>query len=56
MAGGNFYFDEALRDDVSIDDEAVIFVVNRWYESAPKFSPDIKPAEIMPMLEVEPLK
>jgi hypothetical protein len=56
MAGGNFYFDEALRDDVSIDDEAVVFVVNRWYESAPAFSPDIKLAEIEPMLEVEPVK
>lgn len=52
MAGGNFYFDEALRDDVDIDDDAVIFVINRWYESAPKFSTDIKPVEIVPMLEV----
>ncbi|MHC4145892.1 MAG: DUF7305 domain-containing protein [Planctomycetota bacterium] len=33
MAGGNFYFDEALRDNASIDDEGVIFVVNRWYEA-----------------------
>jgi hypothetical protein len=55
-AGGNFHFDEALRDDVSIDDEAVIFVVNRWYESAPAFSPDIKPIEIMPMIEVDSVK
>jgi len=56
MAGGNFYFDEALRDDVSIDDEAVIFVINRWYESAPAFSPDIKPSEIIPMIEVDSVK
>jgi len=56
MAGGNFYFDEALRDDVSIDDEAVIFVVNRWYESAPKFFADIKPVEMVTMLEAEPVK
>lgn len=56
MAGGNFYFDEALRDNVSVDDEAVIFVVNRWYESAPEFSPDIKLVDIAPMLEVDPVK
>ena len=34
MAGGNFYFDEALRK-ATVDDEAVVFVVNRWYESTP---------------------
>jgi hypothetical protein len=56
MAGGNFYFDEALREDVSVDDEAVIFVVNRWYESAPRFSPDVKPLDMMPVLEVDPVK
>jgi hypothetical protein len=56
MAGGNFYFDEALKEDVSVDDEAVVFVVSRWYESAPKFSQDIKADEIVPMLEVDPVK
>jgi len=30
-SGGNFYYDEALRD-VSIDDEAVRFVVKQWQE------------------------
>ena len=55
-AGGNFYFDEALRDNVSVDDEAVVFVVNRWYESSPEFSPDIKLADIVPILEVDPEK
>jgi len=55
-AGGNFYFDEALRDNVSVDDEAVVFVINRWYESAPRFSPDIKLAEIESMLEVDLVK
>lgn len=55
-AGGNFYFDEALRDNVSVDDEAVVFVINRWYESAPKFSPDLKLAEIESMLDVDPVK
>jgi hypothetical protein len=56
MAGGNFYFDEALRDDVNVDDEAVVFVVNRWYESAPKFSPDVKSLESVSMLEADPVK
>jgi hypothetical protein len=55
MAGGDFYFDEALRK-ATVDDEAVIFVVDRWYESAPVFSPDLKIAEIVPILEVEPVK
>jgi hypothetical protein len=54
-AGGNFYFDEALRDKVSIDDEAIIFAVNRWYESAPKYSSDIDSVEAVSMLEVNPV-
>ena len=56
MAGGNFHFDEALRDSVSITDEAVIFVVDRWSESAPKFSADVVPADIVPVLEVSSVK
>lgn len=48
MAGGNFYFDEALRDNVSVNDEAVIFTVDRWYESAPVSSPDIKLEDVVP--------
>jgi hypothetical protein len=56
MAGGNFHFDEALRDSVSINDEAVIFVVDRWSESAPKFSPDVAPADIVPVIEVSSVK
>jgi hypothetical protein len=55
MAGGNYYYDEALSK-ASVDDEAVVFVVNRWYESAPVLSPDIKFADIVPILEVEPVK
>jgi hypothetical protein len=51
MAGGNFYFDEALRDNVSVNDDAVVFVVNRWYESAPKFSKDIKDVDIVPVID-----
>jgi hypothetical protein len=54
-AGGNFYFDEALRDNVTIDEEAIIFAVNRWYESAPKFSSDIESIEAVSMLEVNPV-
>jgi hypothetical protein len=30
-SGGNFYYDEALKE-VTVDDEAVRFVVNRWHE------------------------
>ncbi len=56
MAGGNFYFDEALRENVSVDDDAVIFVVNRWYESGPKFSVDIQPLEMVSLLEADPVK
>jgi hypothetical protein len=55
-AGGNFKYDKALLKKNTVNDDAVVFVVNRWYESAPKFSPDIKLAEIEPMLEVEPVK
>jgi len=35
--GGNYYYDEALRE-VSLEDEGVSFVVERWYEGSPKFS------------------
>ncbi|UCC97585.1 MAG: hypothetical protein JSW66_17295 [Phycisphaerales bacterium] len=37
-AGGNFYYDAALRDKNTVKDEGVQFVVTRWYESAPHFS------------------
>jgi hypothetical protein len=36
-SGGNYYYDEALRT-VSLEDEGVSFVVERWYEGSPKFS------------------
>jgi hypothetical protein len=32
--GGNYYYDEALRE-VSLSDEGVSFVVKRWYEGSP---------------------
>jgi hypothetical protein len=32
-AGGNFYYDEALSQKNTIDDEAVVFVVDRWSEA-----------------------
>ncbi len=35
--GGNYYYDEALRE-VSIEDEGVSFVIERWYEGSPNFS------------------
>lgn len=35
--GGNYYYDEALRE-VSLEDEGVSFVVERWYEGSPTFS------------------
>ena len=35
--GGNYYYDEALRT-VSIEDEGVSFVIERWYEGSPTFS------------------
>jgi hypothetical protein len=45
-AGGNYYYDEALRT-VSLEDEGVRFVVERWYEGSPKFSiSDIKSTPI----------
>ncbi len=33
-AGGNYYYDEALRE-VNVDDVGVRFVVKRWYEGNP---------------------
>jgi hypothetical protein len=44
-AGGNYYYDEALRK-VSIEDEGVRFVVKRWYEGGTKsLSLDIEPVQ-----------
>jgi len=34
-AGGNYHYDEALRE-VEVEDEGVRFVVERWYEGSPK--------------------
>ena len=34
-SGGNFHYDEALSKKNTVDDEAVQFVVTRWYESPP---------------------
>lgn len=31
-SGSAFYYDEALKDNVSVDDEGVHFVVKRWRE------------------------
>ncbi len=44
--GGNYFYDEALRE-VSLEDEGVYFVVERWYEGSPKLSiSDIKSTPI----------
>jgi hypothetical protein len=44
--GGNYFYDEALRE-VSLEDEGVYFVVERWYEGSPKLSTsDIKSTPI----------
>jgi len=44
--GGNYHYDEALRE-VSLEDEGVYFVVERWYEGSPNLSiSDIKAAPI----------
>jgi hypothetical protein len=55
-AGGNFYYDEALRDKNTVNDDGVQFVVTRWYESAPHFSTwDSKIIAAEPVA-VEPVK
>jgi len=54
-AGGKFRYDKALQKKNTVNDDAVVFVVTRWYESAPRFSPYIKLGEIEPMLEVDPV-
>ena len=35
-SGGNYYYDEALRE-VSMEEEGVSFVIERWYEGSPTF-------------------
>jgi len=37
-AGGNFHYDKALSKNVSVNDEAVCFVVKRWHESSSRFA------------------
>jgi len=37
-SGGDFLYDEALKKKNTVDDEAVQFVVTRWYESPPRLS------------------
>lgn len=37
-AGGNFYYDAALGNKNTVDDDGAQFVVTRWSESAPSFS------------------
>jgi len=55
-AGGNFYYDEALKKKNDADDEAVQFVVERWYESPPFMSAsDIQPG-ILDAVPIQILK
>jgi hypothetical protein len=37
-SGGNFKYDKALKEKNDVDDEAVQFVVTRWYESPPRLA------------------
>jgi hypothetical protein len=53
-AGGNFKYDKALLKKNTVNDDAVIFVVKRWYESAPKFSTDLQFSEVEDVLKMEP--
>ena len=55
MAGVNFYFDESMKT-VTVDDEAVLYLVNRCNESAPAYYQYKKMSEIVPILEVYPVK
>jgi hypothetical protein len=55
-AGGNFKYDKALQKKNTVNDDAVIFVVKRWYESAPSLSPDIETVDMVPVLEEAPVK
>jgi hypothetical protein len=52
-AGGNFHYDEALRQKNSVNDDAVQFVVTRWSESAPSFN--LSGASAEPVM-VQPLQ
>ena len=52
-AGGNYHYDEALRE-VEVDDEGVRFVVERWYEGSPKLL--ISDIKAIPIQIQEPVK
>lgn len=55
-AGGNFYYDEALQNKNTVNDEGVQFVVTRWSESPPSFSTsDSKAVPAEPVL-IQPVK
>jgi len=52
-AGGNYHYDEALRE-VKVDDEGVRFVVERWYEGSPNLS--ISDIKAIPIQIQEPVQ
>ncbi len=57
MAGGNFYYDEALQKKNTVKDDGVQFVVARWSESAPSFSTSgSKDVLAQPIPVVQPLR
>ena len=53
-SGGNFYYDEALQEKDTVNDEAVQFVVTRWYESPPEFS--TSDVQVAPLPVVGPIQ
>jgi len=55
-AGGKFYYDEALQKKNTVNDEAVQFVVTRWYEIPPGSSTwDLKTVLAEPVA-IQPVK
>jgi len=52
MAGGNFYYDKALQDKNTVNDEAVVFVVTRWQE-VKLTDADLKSIEIIEPILVQ---
>lgn len=54
--GGNFFYDEALKKKNDPDKDVVQFAVTSWDESPPMLASDIKLADVMSILEADPVK
>jgi len=54
MAGGNFYYDEALQKKNTVNDDAVVFVVTRWQETKLTDS-DFKSFEMIDAVPISPV-